>query len=219
MVYSFPFVSLHPKFIMEDKNHFLQKATELFIEHGAKTLTMDDVAKEFGISKKTLYQKYKNKEALLEDVLAFKLEEIITKMKKLDLEIDNAIERMFCRDEDIERAIMSNESALIKQLVKYYPTIFIRHMTDFSDKFSEVLVHNIEKGRKQGYYREDFDAKVYARIFFQLMMSYDSSPFMENCCAGRQQYIDAALLFYMNVITTEKGKEILKNKKLNEKTV
>ena len=50
---------------MED-NQFLQKATELFIENGAKTLTMDDVAKEFGMSKKTIYQKYKNMEALLE---------------------------------------------------------------------------------------------------------------------------------------------------------
>lgn len=210
MVYSFPFVSLHPKFIMEDKNHFLQKATELFIEHGAKTLTMDDVAKEFGISKKTLYQKYKNKEALLEDVLAFKLEEIITKMKKLDLEIDNAIERMFCRDEDIERAIMSNESTLIKQLVKYYPTIFIRHMTDFSDKFSEVLVHNIEKGRKQGYYRKDFDAKVYASVFFQVMMSYHNSMFIDTAEISMEKFRMLVMDFYMNAITTEKGKTELK---------
>ncbi|HAI79685.1 MAG TPA: TetR/AcrR family transcriptional regulator, partial [Chryseobacterium sp.] len=54
---------------------FLEKVVELFIDNGAKTLTMDDIAKEFGMSKKTLYQKYANKEALLEDVLAFKLEE------------------------------------------------------------------------------------------------------------------------------------------------
>ena len=46
---------------MDEKTFFLSKASELFIENGAKTLTMDDVAKEFGISKKTLYQKYKNK--------------------------------------------------------------------------------------------------------------------------------------------------------------
>ena len=52
---------------------------------------MDDVAREFGISKKTLYQKYKNKEALLEEVLDFKLSHIIQKMQKLDVEVENAV--------------------------------------------------------------------------------------------------------------------------------
>lgn len=99
---------------MENKNQFLKKATELFIEHGSKTLTMDDVAREFGMSKKTLYQKYKNKEALLEDVLTFKLNEVIEKLQQLDAKIENAVERMFCRDEHIEKAVQSNNSLLIR---------------------------------------------------------------------------------------------------------
>lgn len=195
---------------MENKNQFLKKATELFIEHGSKTLTMDDVAREFGISKKTLYQKYKNKEALLEDVLAHKLSEIISKMQKLDVEVENAVERMFCRDEQIERAVNSNNSTMIKQLIKYYPAIFNKHMLNFSDKFSEVLVRNINKGRIQGYYREDFDAEIYAKIFFLLVMSYESSPFIDTAEIEKEHYNNEAMMFYMNAITTEKGKEYLK---------
>ena len=84
---------------------FLHKVSELFIENGAKTLTMDEIAREFSISKKTLYQKYANKEALLEDVLKYNLENIIEKIAELDVKIVNAIERMFCRDEHIERAV------------------------------------------------------------------------------------------------------------------
>ncbi|UBB90175.1 TetR/AcrR family transcriptional regulator [Candidatus Kaistella beijingensis] len=193
-----------------ENNLFLLKATELFIENGAKTLTMDDVAKEFGISKKTLYQKYKNKEALLEDVLDFKLKEIIFKMLKLDVEIENAVERMFCRDEQIEKAVKSNDSMLIKQLVKYYPSIFNKHMLNFSEKFAEVLVRNIEKGRKQGYYRTDFDASIYSKLFFQLMMSYESSPFFDTSEIDREEFHQEAMMLYMNAITTEKGREILK---------
>ena len=96
---------------MENKNQFLEKATELFIEHGSKTLTMDDVAREFGISKKTLYQKYKNKEALLEEVLDFKLNHIIQKMQKLDVEVENAVERMFGKLKHF-RAIVTRYSKL-----------------------------------------------------------------------------------------------------------
>lgn len=195
---------------MEDKQNFLLKAANLFIENGAKTLTMDDIAREFGISKKTLYQKYRNKEELLEEVLQFKLGEVIQRMKYLDENIENAVERMGCRDVEIDRVSHSNNTILIRQLIKYYPAIFNKHMLNFSEQFSEVLVHNIEKGRKQGYYRRDFDAQIYTKIFFQIVMSYDSSPHLNTTIIDREDYNNEAMMMYMNAITTEKGKEVLK---------
>lgn len=189
---------------------FIEKVVDLFIENGAKTLTMDDIAKEFGMSKKTLYQKYTNKEALLGDVLHFKLNEVIEKLNELDTKVENAVERMFCRDEHFEKAAQSNNTILIRQLIKYYPAIFNKHMLEFSERFAEVLVHNIQKGRDQGYYRNDFDARIYAKIFFQLVMSYDSSPFLDTTEIDRAHYNQEALLFFMNAITTEKGKDFMK---------
>ena len=188
---------------------FLEKVAELFIENGAKTLTMDDIAREFGMSKKTLYQKYTTKEALLEDVLEYKLTEVIEKLNKMDKQIENAVDRMYCRDEEIEKAARSNNSVLIRQLLKYYPTIFNKHMMNFSERFTEVLVHNIERGREQGYYRTDFDAALYASIYFQMVMSYDSSPFLDTSKTDRAEYSNVALNFYMNAITTELGKQQL----------
>lgn len=194
---------------MDENTFFLSKASELFIENGAKTLTMDDVAKEFGISKKTLYQKYKNKEELLEEVLEYKLQEVIDRLQYLDENIENSIERMICKDEEIDKVSYSNKNILIRQLVRYYPGIFQKHMLNFSEKFSQVMVHNIIKGRKQGFYREDFDAEIYAKILFQLVMSYDS-PFLDTSVIEREYFTRESLLLYMNAITTEKGKEVLK---------
>ena len=198
---------------MEEKTIFLSKATQLFIENGAKSVTMDEIAKEFGISKKTLYQKYKNKEELLEEVLKYKLQEVIERLKYLDENIDNAVARMYCRDEEIDKVSHSNNNILIRQLLKYYPAIFHKHMLNFSAKFSEVLVHNIEKGRKQGLYREDFDPELYAKLFFQLVMSYDSSPYFDVELIERENFMQETMFFYLNAITNEKGKEVLKNLK------
>lgn len=194
---------------MEDHPQFLFNVSQLFIENGAKSLTMDDIAKTFGISKKTLYVKYKNKEQLIAEVLTYKLDEIIIRLKHLDLQVDNAVERMFCRDEEIDNLADSNNTLLIKQLMKYYPTIFTKHMIDFSEKFTEVLVHNIEKGRKQGYYREDFDEVVYAKLFFQLIMSYEGSPYINTKQADRMHFKNQMMNLYMNAITNEEGKKIL----------
>lgn len=196
---------------------FLEKVVDLFIENGAKTLTMDDIARHFGMSKKTLYQLYKNKEALLEDVLSYKLAEVVEKLNILDEKIENAVERMFCRDQEIERAVESNNSLLIRQLVKYYPAIFNRHMREFSNKFVGVLERNIQRGRQQGYYRDDFDSVTYATLFFQLIMSYENSPFVDTTHIERRDYHDQVMMFYMNAITTEKGRKILKKiKSTNE---
>lgn len=195
---------------MEKDTELLDKVTELFLQNGAKTVTMDDIAQELKISKKTLYQKYQNKEALLEEVLTYKLEKVIVKMKNLDETIDNAVERMFARDEDMERASRTNDSIMLRQLIKYYPQIFNKHMLYFSDKLSEILVHNIERGRKQGLYREDFDAHFYSKLFFQITMTYDNSPFLDTTQISRTQYQQESLFFYMNAITTEEGRKILK---------
>jgi AcrR family transcriptional regulator len=194
---------------MDHNTQFLIKASQLFLDNGAKTLTMDDVAKAFGISKKTLYVKYKNKEELIEEVLRFKLDEIITRLKYLDQTVENAVERMFCRDEEIENVSTSNNTLLIKQLMKYYPAILDKHMLDFSEKFSEVMIHNIEKGRNQGYYRKNFDAEVYAKAFFQLIMSLESSPYIDTNTIDKIHYKHEVMNLYMNAITTEKGKQIL----------
>ncbi|MGA9213128.1 TetR/AcrR family transcriptional regulator [Kaistella sp.] len=198
---------------MEENTFFLTKVSQLFIENGAKTLTMDDIAKAFGVSKKTLYFRYKNKEELIEEVLHFKLEEIITRLKHLDQTIENAIERMLCRDEEMDQVADSNNTILIKQLVKYYPAIFNKHMIEFSDKFSEVLVHNIEKGREQGYYRTNFDAEVYSKLFFQLIMSMENPLYVDTNTINKVHYKHQIMSMYMNAITNEKGKQILK--KLN----
>lgn len=205
--------------MMEKDDEFLKRAADLFLEVGAKTLTMDDVAKEFGMSKKTLYQKYRNKEALLEDVLNYKLKYVIHKIEALDRKVENAIERVFCRDEAIDQAVQSNQSVMIRQLIRYYPTIFYSHMKRFAEKFSQVMVRNIEKGRAQGLYRTDFNAELYSKFFLQLAMSYDSSPFFEEEKSERMDFMQEVILMYIHAITTEEGKkELIRINKQNNET-
>lgn len=159
---------------------------------------------------------FRNKEELLEEILRYNLDLVISKLNYLDENIESAIERMFYRDEEIEKMSHSNKTLMIRQLLKYYPAIFNKHMLDFSEKFAHVLVRNIEKGRRQGDYREDFDAEVYAKIFFQLVMSYDNSPYIDTNVISREHYKEELMMMYMHAITTEKGKETIKKIKNNQ---
>lgn len=195
---------------MEKDNEFIEKAAQIFLENGAKTVTMDDLAREFGVSKKTLYLKYKNKDELLEDVLLYSTTKILKVIKDLDEKIENPIVRMFSRDEYMDKISESNNSIMLKQLIKYYPDLFQRHMMVFAEKFADIIVLNIERGRKLGYYREDFDARLYAKMYFQLIMSYDNSPFIDTSSLTKYEYHLEALKLHMNAITTEKGRQFMR---------
>ncbi|WP_163515910.1 TetR/AcrR family transcriptional regulator [Gelidibacter japonicus] len=189
-----------------DKKELIEKVTDLFLENGPKTVTMDEVSKTLGMSKKTLYQLYKNKDELIEAVLSNKLDDVLEHLHEINRTVDNAIDRMFIRDENTLKAAERNKSLMHRQLFKYYPHIFNSYMLDFSEKFAEILVENIACGRKQGYYHNDFDPVLYAKLFFQLTIDYGTSPFIDTDKISREEYLKHTLQLYLNAITTEKGK-------------
>ena len=196
---------------MSSNKEFLLKVAELFALHGAKTLTMDDIAKEFSMSKKTLYQLYKNKEDLLIEVLDHKLDLVVETLLLNDSKSDNAIERMFLREKDFESFSQTNKTTFIRQLIKYYPSIYAQHVLSIDEKISKIVTHNIKLGREQGYYRSDFDERLYIRFLLQLMFSYEDSPLFENEANDRNCFCFEVMVFYIQSISTNKGKDFLEN--------
>ncbi|MBT0549390.1 TetR/AcrR family transcriptional regulator [Riemerella anatipestifer] len=195
---------------MEDRIIFLKKVSELFVQNGAKSLTMDDIVKAFSISKKTLYQNYKNKEVLLEEVLDFLLKQLLEQLKAEEEKSLNPIEKMLLRETKIEQISENNRTVFVRQLIKYYPEIYNMHIVNVYKGIYEILKHNVIKGREQGLYEKDFDIETYAKYFLELMFAFDSSPlFEEEQKIGRSNYCQGVVRFYLNAIVTPKGKEFL----------
>ena len=122
MFFSFRFLSLHP--IMDDKKYFLEKLFEMFHIYGVKTLTMDDIAKEFSISKKTLYQKYSHKENLICDVLDFMSKEGLDEVDRIRQEYRCPIESLLLSGPRMDEITCKEKNIFDIQLLKYYPDIF-----------------------------------------------------------------------------------------------
>lgn len=203
---------------MNDKKEFLSKIWKLFLLNGAKTTTMDDVAKEFSISKKTLYQHYKNKEELLRELLSFIISHVEEELERLNINSKMCpIEEMFCANKKIKSETEGNKTLFIRQLKKYYNHLYIEHLQDVVKTFSHRITDNIERGRKEGYYREDFNEKTYVNLLLVMMNSYDDSPLINNEEINRGHFCFDVMMFYLNSITTEKGKQILNKIISNDK--
>ena len=198
---------------MNDEINFLQKVSELFFLQGAKSLTMDEIAREFSMSKKTLYQQYKNKEELIAEVLQFILDRMVEKLQIDQSENINPIENMFCREQNMQEFSKSNRTLFIRQLQKYYPTLFENHLLEMDKKISTIIVGNIEKGRQLDYYRKDFDAAFYSKLLLHLFISVESSNLFEreNSPEQREKEKNEIMKFFLHSIATEKGTEFLKN--------
>ena len=102
-----------------DKNIFIEKVTALFLSHGPRTLTMDDIAREFSISKKTLYQMYSNKEEILKEVMIYSLQTIFKVIRENSKKYDNPLAFfLLSADETLDDLFVDKRDAFFNQMIK-----------------------------------------------------------------------------------------------------
>ncbi len=198
---------------------FLEEVSELYLNHGAKNLTMDFIAKHFGISKKTLYQHYENKEILLHDVLQKHLKTIISTIEQRESCSNCPIESMLHHESCIQEMMDSRRDIFWQQIQQYYPKVAAEHYEEIYKFVADLFVKNIHKGRAMKIYREDFNEKTYLRMLLALMATYEVHPLITQklTSLSRKEYSDEVIRMYLHSIVTEKGREILTNKiKINE---
>ncbi len=149
---------------MSQTERILSGTEELFLKSGIKSVTMDDIAKHLGMSKKTVYQFFKDKNELVVALVKRKIRddeeqmsEIISKSSNV---IDEMINMMKCSEEIFSRI----NPIIIHDLQKYHPGAW----KEFQNFKSGVVVHTLQelltKGIKQGYIRPDIDVKVIAMM-------------------------------------------------------
>jgi len=197
---------------MDRHQLFLEKVTRLFFMYGAKSLTMDDIARKFSMSKKTLYQYYKTKEDIINEVLNYLLDRILEKLNAEMQKGGTAVSLLVYSTDNMSDFIIEHRNVFVMQMIKYYPELLREHQLKIFESVVVFLEANIRQGREEGHYRENFDEDVYVRLFMQLFFSVDDSPLFENA-ADSTVLCGNIIDFYLNSILTEKGREILKELK------
>ena len=199
---------------MEDKRQYIIERTfELFHRYGIKSVSMDDIARESGMSKKTLYQHVKDKSELVELVVKYIrgfMEELISVFFDDSL---NAVQQHFEYWQKIDAKFVNCKPTLVFDLRKYYPAFF-HDMNEWKRKTAYDYNHrNIEQGKKEGLYRADVDSRIIAKI----MVSYNVYTFdPTNELFTEAELSDIKMFqevfkYHFNGICTLKGMETVKN--------
>ncbi|MBE9583602.1 TetR/AcrR family transcriptional regulator [Mucilaginibacter sp. JRF] len=163
---------------MEQADRILQGAEDLFLHSGIKSITMDDIARHLGMSKKTIYQFYKDKNELVIKLVRKKLEEDINEINKIMKSEGNVVQQMLDMMKCSGEILSQVNPVAIHDLQKYHPEGW-ELFKGFKGQFLvEKLEELLTKGKEQGYIRPEVDVRIIARMrVAQVEMGFDTRLF------------------------------------------
>jgi AcrR family transcriptional regulator len=197
------------------KDKILHKAAEMFLSLGFKSVTMDDIAAEMGVSKKTIYNHFSNKTELVKEVTSSVFEIVCNGIDLICLKDSNPIEELY----EIKRFTMEymkgEKTSPQHQLQKYYPKIFSNLKKRQFDVMQECITENLTRGVEEGLYRDTIDVGFISRIYFHGVMGIKDIDLFPLKQFSLNKIMDFYLEYHLRGICTEKGIEIL-NKIINK---
>ena len=145
-------------------------AHELFMQFGLRSVSMDDIATKLGISKKTIYQYYVDKDALVDDVIKSVLEHSEACCNTDKHRADNAVHEIFLAMDFIMEVFRSMNPSLLFDMQKYYPAAYQKFAKHKNDYLFGVIKQNLKRGIEEELYRDDLKVEVLARFRVESMM-------------------------------------------------
>ena len=189
--------------------HLLKKVNDLYTRYGIRSVTMDDISRELGISKKTLYQHVKDKEDLVDKVMMY---EFSSKRNFAEEKGSrNAIEDIFFLNNMINKIIKETNPSKMYDLRKYYPVVFEKIAKLKREKTMNVMIQNFRKGKSESLYRKDFDEEVLAKMYVLRMdrVSHDDVVSISEFTSAK--FIYEIFIYHIRGIASKKGIEFLEN--------
>ncbi|MES2545589.1 MAG: TetR/AcrR family transcriptional regulator [Bacteroidota bacterium] len=165
------------------KEKIIERAKDMFLKLGFKSITMDDIAGDMCISKKTIYKYFCNKEILIEESVRLLHKEIHQLINEVISKNYNAIEENFQIRRMFDEMFKSSETSPVYQLKKHYPEVYNNALKFQVDECEFCFRQNIEKGIAQGLYRENLDIESYIKFYYYLIFSIN-----ENISSEREAF-------------------------------
>ena len=187
------------------KKKILHNATEMFLNIGFKSVTMDDIAANSGISKKTIYAHFANKTQLVEAATLHIFDVISKGIDIIHEQQQNPIIELFEIKRFVMKHLKDEKSSPQYQLQKYYPKIFKNLKQKQFELMQELFKENLTKGIEQKLYRNDIDIDFTARIYFNGMLGIKNKDLFPLVNYSMNTLTTYHLEYHLRGICSQKG--------------
>jgi AcrR family transcriptional regulator len=198
---------------MEPKERILEKAHELFNRYGLRSVSMDDIAAQVGMSKKTLYQFFTDKEELVGAVFNSIMEGNKGHCCDAQKVSQNALDEVFLAFDRVQEMFADMNPAILFDMEKYHPQTF-KKFKEYQNNFLYGMIKaNLERGVEEGLYRDDLDIDILTRYrIHSVMLAFNPEVFPNN--RTQLVHIEQELLeHFLYGLATVKGDKVIEKYK------
>ncbi len=192
---------------METRQRILEIAMAQFARFGVRTITMEDLARQAGISKKTIYQEFEDKKDLVKAVFAAILEQDRKRLAFILEQGDGVIEHLVQTSKMMRERLTSINPLVILEVQKYFPEAWNLFESFKQETIQQDLIKVLDRGKELGYFRPEIDSRVLARVrLTQVTTAFDPQNFAEpdyNLVEDQMIILD----HFLHGIFTEKGRQ------------
>lgn len=208
--------------LFDTSGRIRQKADELFMQYGLRSVSMDDIANGLGISKKTIYQYYADKDELVNAVLGN-----IIKKNQATCELDsnsaqNAVHEIFLAIDLVKELFRSMNPSLLFDMQKYYPGAYKMFSEHKNDYLYGVIRQNLLRGIREELYRDNLDVEVLARFRVESIVLPFMPDFHTKVNISLAEIEEELTIHFLYGLVSQKGYKLIlkyqeeRNKKLTE---
>jgi TetR/AcrR family transcriptional regulator, cholesterol catabolism regulator len=197
---------------MDIREKIIESAASLYRTYGIKAVTMDSLASHIGMSKRTIYEKFSDKDEILEGVLQMMAEKQKMLVKRILDDSENAIDAIFMLLETNRDHLQAMSPAFREDLMKYHREVFLdkTDKCEMPDYGNNIQV--IEKGIKQKLFRKEINPAIVNRCLYSLgrsVMDDELYPFEEFT---RREVIKNVFINYLRGVSTEEGIKLIEKR-------
>ena len=202
---------------MEIGERIVQKAHELFMRFGIRSISMDEIASQLGISKKTIYLSYKDKDALVDGVLDIKMNKMQCDCTSVRKDSLNAVHELFLGLDIMEEVFAGFNTSFLFDLEKYHPKQHKKFTDHHNAYLYDTIKQNLEKGIAEGNYREEIDVNIITKYRIGSMFLIFNMHYFPHGSYPLSKLAIEITDHFLHGLVTPQGKELITKYKLERK--
>ncbi len=160
-----------------ESQELILNVLKLYHKFGIKSVTMDDVARELGISKKTLYEMVEDKHQLVKMVMEYEHQ---CQNKEIEQDGKSALERIFGFYAHVAIFIKDFNPSMFYDLKKYYPDIYNQSIKVRRERIVEKMRKNLLQGIEEGVFRDDLNIEMITKLHLLSVESIQDNDIFQN---------------------------------------
>jgi TetR/AcrR family transcriptional regulator, cholesterol catabolism regulator len=191
---------------MNSSQEIVVQADKLFRKFGVRSVSMDDISMQLGISKKTLYHQFENKEALIKQVLIRHNEQERLAIGSIKSESVDAIDEVFRITAHTVEMMRQVPLFLLNDLRKYYPECWLITQEFSQNHIFHETIENLKKGKAEGNYRADIDDEIIAALYVQSCFVLIQQEHFHSSKYDFEKILIAFVTYHLHGIMSESGR-------------